>query len=260
MDAELPHDDRFPPKGAQPPQRNPFAETSARAAWPASLAALARTFQGSFGTGTDAEAAFWLLLRHVLHSRLCAERRRTGWIPDEDVADLCSEKSLNLVRRIDEGKWDPASSRPAELASYLTVVARNALIDHLRRVAHNEEMATQGRPPQRTPVHLEAPDLPVQRRRFVEQLVACVRALKPLQQRIWFFRVMLDMPSRLIASHPEVNLKAAHVDVIQQRCRKSVSACMRARGFDAHEMPPGTFTELWKMFRQAGVDGPGRSR
>jgi DNA-directed RNA polymerase specialized sigma24 family protein len=83
--------------------------------------------------------------------------------------------------------------------------------------------------------------------------------MQPRSRRIWLFRVFYEMPTRDIASHPDISLKPGHVDVLLQRCRETIRDCMRAKGHDLHEIPPGTFIEMWRCFewkqRTAEVDG-----
>ena len=57
------------------------------------------------------------------------------------------------------------------------------------------------------------------------------------------------MPSKDIAVHPELCLKASYVDVLLQRVRQAIRDCMLRKGFEAQDMPPGTFAELWGAFR-----------
>ena len=101
-----------------------------------------------------------------------------------------------------------------------------------------------------TPGACEAPDVRVERREFIAALLLCVKKLQPRAQRIWFLRVFYDMPSKEIAVHPQVSARPNHVDVLLQRSRRSVRECMRRRGFEPHEMPVGTFVELWRALRK----------
>jgi hypothetical protein len=63
---------------------------------------------------------------------------------------------------------------------------------------------------------------------------------------VWFFRAYYEMSSRAIADHPLVGVGVAHVDVINQRARDAVRACMRSKGHDLVEFPPEAFVELWE--------------
>jgi DNA-directed RNA polymerase specialized sigma24 family protein len=94
----------------------------------------------------------------------------------------------------------------------------------------------------------DPPDVLVERREFAQALRECARRLQPRSRLIWFFRVFYGMSSKQIAVHPEIALQAAHVDVLLQRVRHAVRECMHANGFEPRDMPPGTFTELWKEF------------
>ena len=80
-----------------------------------------------------------------------------------------------------------------------------------------------------------------------------VEQLSRRSQVIWFFRVFYEMPSKDIAVHPEVCMSVNHVDVDLRRSRHAIQDCMRRRGFETHEMPTGTFAELWEAFRLEDV-------
>jgi hypothetical protein len=68
-------------------------------------------------------------------------------------------------------------------------------------------------------------------------------------QTVWIFRVFLEMSTRQIAAHPEIAMKPGAVDVALARTRDKVRVCMKRRGFDPRDMPPGTFAVLWAEFR-----------
>jgi hypothetical protein len=63
------------------------------------------------------------------------------------------------------------------------------------------------------------------------------------------------MPSKINAQHPDVAMNAGHVDVTLQRCRQHVRSCMQEKGFDAREIPAGTFSVLWSHFRERPATG-----
>jgi DNA-directed RNA polymerase specialized sigma24 family protein len=99
----------------------------------------------------------------------------------------------------------------------------------------------------------DPPDAAVERKEFVGALLRCIERMDQRSRRIWFFRVFYDFSSKDIAVHPDINLKASHVDVLLQRSRKAIRECMQSQNYDAHDMPPGTFTELWKIFRSEDI-------
>lgn len=201
----------------------------------------------------------WTLLLHVLRTKLRAESRRLGALSPEDLADLAADRALELVGRIDQGRWDLAGSRPAAVASFLGTVARNAMIDRLRGRTRRRELPLE----EADRAGLEAPGLPLpeapdaaaHRNEFVEALIRCLAGLRPRHRRIWFWRVLVEMPSRVVAGQPEIGLRPGHVDVIQQRVRALVRACMGARGFQPFEVPSGTLGELWRRFPWLDLGG-----
>jgi DNA-directed RNA polymerase specialized sigma24 family protein len=97
----------------------------------------------------------------------------------------------------------------------------------------------------------------VERRDFAQALRGCAEELKPRSRLVWFLRIFCSMSSKEIAVHPEVKIKASHVDVLMQRARDAVRDCMRRKGYKPQDMPPGTFVEIWKTFRMSGHVGAG---
>ena len=92
-------------------------------------------------------------------------------------------------------------------------------------------------------------DARVKRGEYAAALCGCAERLKPRSRSIWLLRVLFELPSKQIATHPEVTLNPGHVDVILQRCRQIIRDCMQKLGYEPRDMPPGTFAELWKAFR-----------
>ena len=140
------------------------------------------------------------------------------------------------------------------MIAFICTVARNGLVDFLRRSGRNpirqeENMDQFSREASVAAAPVETPDALVDRERFALAMVDCAGALKPVHRRAWMFRAFLDMSSKKIADHPEIRLKASHVDVVLQRCRASLRRCMQDKGFDADTVVPGTFSELWRAFR-----------
>jgi DNA-directed RNA polymerase specialized sigma24 family protein len=144
------------------------------------------------------------------------------------------------------------------------MVARNGLVDLLREQGRRVEPADEGRPEwdvtaegrRRQVSMLDAPDNLAERREFASALRCCAEGLNPRMRLVWIFRVFAGLSSKEIASHPEVHLKASHVDVLLQRSRDAIRACMSQKGHDPSEIPPGTFIELWKAFRLEEVRAP----
>lgn len=222
--------------------------------WPERMLTLAAALPNVGRPGARAE--FWELLNLSLLQRLRLQAKHYPGIPSDRLEDLAAEKALELVQRLDCGGWKPLDASAGELVNFISTVARNALVDELRR-----ERRAAGAPPGQVQRMAEergrinqAPDLELEREKFVERLVACADGLKAEHRTIWLFRVLYELPSKVIAAHPEVRLKASHVDVILGRCRAQILACMTAHGHAAGELPAGTFAALWARYR--GVISP----
>jgi RNA polymerase sigma factor (sigma-70 family) len=248
---------------------------------PAHLQALAERIQPAAGDRADGPwrsppheeicGRIWLLLDGALSRYLRLHAANLGRCSVEEQEDIAAQKALMLMKRITSGEWRPGDRSPAEIAAFLSRIARNALIDGLRsqdRWAGGDALecaaaqsaaavspAAPGRP-------VEPPDLALERGEFVEALRECARRLKPRARTAWFFRVFYEMPSKTIACHPEVDLKPAHVDVLLQRCRAVIRDCMREKGHRPQDMPAGTFAELWMALRceQTAGSFPGGAR
>ena len=224
-----------------------------KAVWPERLIELATEFVRSEGFRQEsARTQLWLLLNTVLFYRIRRESLRIGILTLEDLQDLSSEKSLELMSRLQDGRWRIDATAPEKTISFITTVARNSVIDLQRRKKpgaplYEGEEAMDFTPPQREP-HIQPDTLP-EKREFVSAIVDCASVLKDLHRRIWLFRVLLEMSAKDIAQHPDVGLESGHVDVILQRARDKVKACMVKKGFDTNQLPPGVFSGLWRAFQ-----------
>jgi RNA polymerase sigma factor (sigma-70 family) len=215
--------------------------------WPERLQGLARAFGGP--DRARARGDFWIILNLALAQRLRLLYGRFQRVDSDRIRDLASEKALDLVGKIDRGQWNPLESTPGELVSFLSTVARNALVDEVRgskRVDLRPSETLDALPGE---VGRDVSAQGVEREEFVAQLVSCADGLAPRSRVIWLLRVLYELSSRTIAQHPEVLLKSSHVDVILARCRDQIRKCMKARGLEASSLPPGTFAELWLRFR-----------
>lgn len=219
--------------------------------WPERLLELVSAIAGPAGMAARAE--FWQLLNLVLVQRMRLHIRRYGPVDIDRLHDLAAEKALDLVQRLDSGQWKPREASAGELVAFVSTVARNALVDERRRERRRDEAIEEQRSvmPDGTHTGDGSPEESVDRQRFVTRMVACAGALRPPHRTVWLLRVLYDLPSKLIASHPEVGLQPGNVDVILNRCRAQIHACMTRAGFDPRELPPGTFVELWEQFRAA---------
>jgi RNA polymerase sigma factor (sigma-70 family) len=220
------------------------------ARWPARLAELCRELRAGGGQREAARTEAWVLIRDALARYLRAHVRRVSGTQPEDVEDLASAKALEVLTRAESGDWDPEGRHPGEIAAYLATVARRGLT----RLAERER---RWRGPRGTAQDSEAtaidgltsghpsPEASVEASDFVSALRRCIERLRPRARRVWFFRAFLEMNSRDIAAHPEVGLSPAHVDVIVQRARAALRACLEQGGLRPHDMPAGAFGVLW---------------
>lgn len=224
--------------------------------WPLRLRELGDVLRSDRGDAIRRAALeeAWLLLHAALHRFLRHHAARFGSVHLEDLQDLCSEKSLELVRRIESGQWDLSGRDGGEIAGFVSTVARNGLVDLFRERDRTVVDGDAGEAAGRSEPHPlrtapESPEVGVERKDFAGALLECARGLSPRDRAAWFLRVFYDLPSRDIAAHPDVVAKASHVDVILQRSRRSVRDCMKGKGRNDAELPPGTFTQVWAAFR-----------
>ena len=208
----------------------------------------------------EARERVWRILNGAICLYIRLHAARLGRIAREDREDLAAERSMRLLLRIESGRIDFSDRQSSEIAGFISRTVRNALLDFLRREGRRvgpigdyrqewDESDVKGRKTMGTTV---APDIPVQCREFAAALRRCVELLDPRAALCWFFRVFYEMASRDIAVHPRIRLKVGHVDVLLQRSRTMIRDCVSRSGFDPHDMPPGTFVEMWKTFRSKG--------
>jgi RNA polymerase sigma factor (sigma-70 family) len=189
-------------------------------------------------------ARLWLMLHAALFAAARAQARRVATASAEDLEDIASAKALELLRRAEEGAWDPAGRPPFEIAGFVARVARNGLIDLARRRGH-EVPASSDDGAWDAPVEdpAAAPEEALAAREFVTALRACVGALAPRSRQVWFRRVYHGVASRELAVL--TGLRAAHVDVIVSRARAVLRGCMEGKGFRSEDVQPGAFAVLW---------------
>lgn len=226
------------------------------ATWPERVISLARQWLANEAPAVREPllSEMWLLLNAAILKYLRIHARRYVSASHEDIQDLASDKTLDLLRRLDQHLWDPTQAGPGQLCSFISTLARNGLIDHLRVVGSKrvQEMETADTALVSETVlkpRKESPDAGVHRERFAEAVGDCAGLLNERTRKIWFLRVLLDMPSKEIAHHPGVNMKASAVDMALSRSRGVIRDCMNEKGFEAEDMPSGVFTTLWETFR-----------
>jgi len=255
-------DDEHPP---QPPGRS-SSGSAFHIQWPEHLQELLRRMRSApdFDTRNRATGEAWVLLNTLIVIRLRVQATRYGTTAQEDLEDIAVEKSLDLLRRAESGEWDPEHRAPSELAAFLMTVARNGLVDFLRKSGRVEPLAGDAGPDEdprgaaRAPLRAsgEGPDADAERREFATALRGCAETLDVRTRMVWFLRVFCDLATKEIATHPSVRLKPGHVDVLLQRARRQIRTCMRRLGHESHDLPPGTFAEIWRLFRADEVYRP----
>jgi RNA polymerase sigma factor (sigma-70 family) len=226
--------------------------------WPARVAEAATSLRRARPAARPgARAALWPLLHAALFASLRAQAARVARVRHEDLEDMASQKSLELLVRAEEGAWDPNGRPDHEVAGYLAKVARHALIDFARRhgrevpgfddaealaVAISESVPEPARP-----------EDALVAQQFARALRGCFDTLAPRAQSAWFRRVFLERPSREIAARLGVN--AAHVDVIVQRARAALRECMQGKGHPDAELKTGAFVEIWSALAGSAPAG-----
>ena len=206
-----------------------------------------------------ARATLWTLLHAGLFASLRMQAGRIAPVGQEDLEDLASQKSLELLLRAEDGAWDPGGRTDHEVAGYVARVARHALVDLARRRGRecpgpedHDEWAvplSSGGEPARPEDRLSA-------REFAGALRCCVAALAPRARTAWYHRVFLERPSREIATL--LALSPAHVDVVVQRARAALRECMRRQGHPDAELRPGAFVEIWASLGALSPEGSGQ--
>lgn len=220
--------------------------------WPEHLTGTAtRLAEAPAGDRGTARAELWKVLHAALFASLRAQAHRVPAASREDLEDLASTKSLEILARTEEGTWTPAGRASHEIAGFVARVARNGLIDLARRrgreVAPPEDEEAWRDRLGLTPMANEpAPDEQAAASEFVAALVGCVAGLSTRAREVWFQRVFLEASSRDIAARCEV--RPAHVDVLVQRARLALRTCMRKKGHEGTEARPGVFASLWPIW------------
>lgn len=236
--------------------------TGGAAVWPRRVRELAESLEraGRGANPAGVRAELWRLLGVALAAHVRREMRRLGRVEDEDVVDIAAEKCIDLMRKIDEGTWRPQNLHPYRVRAYVRSVARNGLVDLLRRRGRfsprplDAADAEVGAPvTEGWPVGGGAFDDGAEREEFVDALLECVSEWSPRDRRVWMMRVFFEMPSRAIGAHPAVGTREANVDVILQRCRARLRDGMMRRGHDIKSVPEGTFATLWERFERESL-------
>jgi DNA-directed RNA polymerase specialized sigma24 family protein len=152
-----------------------------------------------------------------------------------------------------------SGSNPAQVTAFISTLARNGLVDHLRSPKTSRRVSLEdgwegARSIQAVARTAPSADLDAERREFAGALRDCVMQLTPRARLVWFLRVFHELPSATIGAHPEVRMKPPTIDVTLARCRARLVRCMQKRGFVPHDAPPGVFAFLWEVVRLRSAD------
>jgi DNA-directed RNA polymerase specialized sigma24 family protein len=199
----------------------------------------------------------WLLVHARINGYLQFHAFGHGRLSLEEREDIASSKALQVLNKIRSGQWDLGSRHPGEVAAFLSRVARHGLLDQRRVAGRQVSLDATAWPPESlsTPAGTvcdERPDLLLERKEYAAALRTCAGHLRPRAWKIWFLRAFFGLSSKEIALHPDVRLRASHVDVLLLRARAAVRTCMRRSGYDAEDIPPGAFIELWDAVMSKG--------
>ena len=221
--------------------------------WPERIIELSREWAADPIAGRETLLGeIWSLLNMALLRYLRVHRKRYEYGDDDDLRDVASQKSLELLNKLDSQQWRPAEGSPAQLCSFVSTLARNGLIDHLRVVGSKRPRSSGSLldttwDPETARENTE-PGASVDRDDFAVAIKECAAQLQPRVRTIWFLRVFLEMSAKKIADHPAVDMKPGTIDVTLSRCRDAVKKCMKRKGFDTSSVPPGAFVALWEAF------------
>jgi DNA-directed RNA polymerase specialized sigma24 family protein len=247
--------------------RNHLEVVEPEARWPGRLRALAAQWRAAEdGTRREAILAeFWRLLNLALHRHVRAQARRFGGLSSEDVVDIAADKAVDLLGSLEAGRWDPAAEGDERMAAFLAVVARNGVVDRLRRLGREQsapDVREGGRaggigPHGRT--HADADDVvgaAIDGGRYARALVECARLLTARARLAWVLHIFGGMTSAQIAGHPEVRTSVGGVSLMLHRCRHRLRRCLASKGFEPERMPAGTFIALWDLVEGARRRAP----
>ncbi len=223
------------------------------ARWPDRVLSLLDAY-GAQGRGVRATVRpeLWTLFNLLMLRYLRIRVRQYPGCSEEDIEDLASEKSLELMTKLDSGTWNPQGWNRNQLGGFFSTLARNGLVDryrsfHSRRIVPMSSPLPEAGESSQDPAR-ESPESRADAMRFAETLRDCASILAPRARKVWFLRVFFDLATKQIATSPGVDMKPATIDVTLQRCRDRVRECMEEKGQLSSELPAGTFIALWEAF------------
>jgi RNA polymerase sigma factor (sigma-70 family) len=199
------------------------------------------------GARDAARAELWRLVHAGLFAALRAQAGRIAPVTREDLEDLASLKALELLEQAEGKVWSVDGHTPHDVAGFVARVARNGLVDLARRRGREapppesadlwDRAITDAGPSEADPLELASAE------EFLSSLKECVKELSPRARKVWMQRVVLDRPSREAAG--ALGLSVANVDVMAQRAREALAACMLAKGHRVGALHPRAFVALW---------------
>ena len=245
----------------------PLAAPDAIVLWPGRLRDLVRLSRAA--PDDDARAArraeLWRLLNLALQRYARIHARRFGFVDAEAVVDIAADKALEIMTRWESRGWDPEASGDAQIRAFLAAVARNGVVDALRRrrreVSFDAAAIGAGEDEETAAPDVD-PGAPfesiVDGPRYARALAACAGRLTARARRAWVMRVFGGLPVAQIARHPEVRTSLGGAHVMLNRVRRAIRRCLCEKGLETQRMPAGTFVALWEMIdaRSAAVVVP----
>ncbi len=228
-------------------------------AWPQRLQALVKEMHSD---PSDSEinglrSEIWTILTSALTLFCHGHVKSMSSVSPDGIIDLAAEKSLDLLRNLESTTWDLQDRSPLEIKAYVSRVARNGLGDLARQSDRYNKLRKEfedGTDESRSERFLgrqrtQATDDPTVVREFANDLLACVRDMRPQNAKIWFLRSMMELSSKEIATREDVELSPSHIDVVFSRARASIADCMRSKGHEAGPLPVGAFSIVWLEYR-----------
>ncbi len=197
-------------------------------------------------------AELWFLLNAALARYVRLHGRVYGSIDAEDARDVASEKAMAFLRALENATAETSALDPPRVCSYISVLARNGLVDALRKRGRDHAVAHAAG--ESRVASYDSAEANVQHEEFVAAVRACVMQMTPRARSAWFMRAFLDMSSKRIANHPDVRMTPAAVDVMLMRTRRALRDCLQRKGLGAEDAPPGTFVVLWDLLRRGSAE------
>jgi RNA polymerase sigma factor (sigma-70 family) len=196
----------------------------------------------------------WLVVNLAVRRYLRIHSARFASVRPEDIEDLSSQKTLELLEKIVSRSWDLSNRTAAEIAAYISASARNALLDQGRRavrLVRPEDHEWERTMSESTPESFGGARNEdwVDAEAYSRDLLGCLGGLAPRARLVWFFRAFYELSSREIAEHPRIKLEVGHVDVLMQRTRTAIQQCLRKAGHEATDIPAGVYARIWDVSR-----------